>query len=872
MFKNTGSQKVIVFAFDSTTNSPKTGDAANITAYVSKDYGSVTVLGDTSATEMEATNAKGYYLFDITQTETNADILMVSAKSSTSNIVVIGAPAVIHTSPPNFGVMSIDSNGRLDVIKLAGTTNTARDLGLALPAVAPGTAGGLLFAGANLATSFVGTAASGATPAVAALTITGGAASTTGGGVASEGLKVVGGAGAGSTNGAVDGATFAGGGTNTVASTASGIKTTGTSTGHGLLATSGGGTTGDGIKAISAATNGNGIEAVGIGTGSGELCTAGATGHGVKYVGGATSGDGMNTTAATSGKGINAAGAGTTMPGMLLTGGTTTSAGLSIVGGGTTGDGILIATTSGHGINCSGAGTTKHGALFTGGATTSAGVAMTGGATSGDGLLISAPTLGHGMSVTGAGASKHGIMAVSGSSSGNGLNIVGGSTSGAGISITTTSGDGISVAPTAGHGLNLAANGTSKHGILSTGGTGGTSDGASFAAGTGGVDFRANQTGNLVGTVSTLTTYTGNTPQTGDNFARLGAPAGASVSADIAAAKVDTAAIKVQTDKMAFTVANQIDANVLKVGGTTQTARDLGSSVLLSSGTGTGQLDFTSGVVKASLAQILGTAFTEGAAGRIAAAFKQFFNVASPASTMELITAVTTTTTATTATNLTNAPTAGDFTAAMKTSLNAATPAVTVSDKTGFSLSSGGVQAIWDALTSALTTVGSIGKLLVTNIDTTISSRSSYAGGDTSGTTTLLSRLTSTRAGLLDNLDAAVSTRLASASYTAPDNTSITSIKAKTDNLPASPAGVGDAMTLTAAYNFAKGNVTITESYAAAGDPLTPIQALYQINQHLGESSIASTTKTVKKRDSSTTAKTFTLDDDTNPTSITETT
>lgn len=38
----------------------------------------------------------------------------------------------------------------------------------------------------------------------------------------------------------------------------------------------------------------------------------------------------------------------------------------------------------------------------------------------------------------------------------------------------------------------------------------------------------------------TLTTYTGNTPQTGDAYARLGAPAGASVSADVAAVKVDT--------------------------------------------------------------------------------------------------------------------------------------------------------------------------------------------------------------------------------------------------------------------------------------------------------------------------------------------
>jgi hypothetical protein len=40
--------------------------------------------------------------------------------------------------------------------------------------------------------------------------------------------------------------------------------------------------------------------------------------------------------------------------------------------------------------------------------------------------------------------------------------------------------------------------------------------------------------------VGTLTTYTGNTLQTGDSFARVGAPAGASVSADIAAVKTDT--------------------------------------------------------------------------------------------------------------------------------------------------------------------------------------------------------------------------------------------------------------------------------------------------------------------------------------------
>lgn len=41
-------------------------------------------------------------------------------------------------------------------------------------------------------------------------------------------------------------------------------------------------------------------------------------------------------------------------------------------------------------------------------------------------------------------------------------------------------------------------------------------------------------------TVPTVTTLTGHTPQTGDAFARLGAPAGASVSADIAAIEAQT--------------------------------------------------------------------------------------------------------------------------------------------------------------------------------------------------------------------------------------------------------------------------------------------------------------------------------------------
>ena len=127
MFKNVASQKVAVFAFDVTTGAAKTGDAANITVYVSKDWGAVTVLGDTTATEMSATNAPGWYLFDLTQAETNADDLLFTGKSSTANVSIVGRP--IRTLPPLFTTLSVDANGRVDVIKLAGTTQTARDIG-----------------------------------------------------------------------------------------------------------------------------------------------------------------------------------------------------------------------------------------------------------------------------------------------------------------------------------------------------------------------------------------------------------------------------------------------------------------------------------------------------------------------------------------------------------------------------------------------------------------------------------------------------------------------------------------------------------------------------------------------------------------------
>lgn len=98
MYRNVAGQKLTVFAYDRTTGDPKTGDAANITAYVAKDNGAVVQLTDTTASESDAVNARGYYRFDLTQAETDADKLEFSAKSTTANIVVLAKPDILYTS------------------------------------------------------------------------------------------------------------------------------------------------------------------------------------------------------------------------------------------------------------------------------------------------------------------------------------------------------------------------------------------------------------------------------------------------------------------------------------------------------------------------------------------------------------------------------------------------------------------------------------------------------------------------------------------------------------------------------------------------------------------------------------------------------
>lgn len=123
--KNVASQKWVVFAFDETDNTAKTGDAASITANVRIDGAAADAVDDEHPTELE----DGYYIFDITATESNGECIVICPASETANIQVIGCPMCVYTTPANFPDFSVSAtNGRVDVIKVAGTTQTANDM------------------------------------------------------------------------------------------------------------------------------------------------------------------------------------------------------------------------------------------------------------------------------------------------------------------------------------------------------------------------------------------------------------------------------------------------------------------------------------------------------------------------------------------------------------------------------------------------------------------------------------------------------------------------------------------------------------------------------------------------------------------------
>jgi hypothetical protein len=141
----------------------------------------------------------------------------------------------------------------------------------------------------------------------------------------------------------------------------------------------------------------------------------------------------------------------------------------------------------------------------------------------------------------------------------------------------------------------------------------------------------------------------------------------------------------------------------------------------------------------------------------------------------------------------------------------------------------------------------------------------------------LASAWTATRAGYLDSVLIAANANQRTVQVTGSQHVAADMHESQVGSIHATTfdAGAIDAAALAsdAATEIATAVLTtgMTESYRAAGVAPTLAQAAFELVAHMGDSSISGTTKTLRKING-TTAKTFTLDSATVPTSITETT
>lgn len=92
--KNVANQYVAFYAWLDTADTPVTGDAANISGFVSLD-GAAEAPATNAASELDAVNAPGVYLLQLSQAESNADLIIASATSTTANVQM--KPFIAHT-------------------------------------------------------------------------------------------------------------------------------------------------------------------------------------------------------------------------------------------------------------------------------------------------------------------------------------------------------------------------------------------------------------------------------------------------------------------------------------------------------------------------------------------------------------------------------------------------------------------------------------------------------------------------------------------------------------------------------------------------------------------------------------------------------
>lgn len=270
------------------------------------------------------------------------------------------------------------------------------------------------------------------------------------------------------------------------------------------------------------------------------------------------------------------------------------------------------------------------------------------------------------------------------------------------------------------------------------------------------IAFTFTGTGAIPATVQVFT-------RAGDSFTRLGAPAGASVSADIAAVKVDTAAILVDT-------------------GTTLDARIPAALV-------SGRMDCSVGAMAAN--------------------------------------------------TMTAAAAAADLTTELQNGLATAAALATVDTVVD------GIKAVTDNLpdSGALTSLATAAALAtVDSVVDAIQTSTANLPSDPADQSLII----------------AATNSLASSIADLPTNAEL--------------ATALDALPTAAENTTAVLTTQMTEAYAADGAAPTLAQALFAIQQFLQERGVSGATLTVNRLDGTTPAMTFTLDDDTAPTSITRAT
>lgn len=109
MYKNVASQKIIISVKDATSGALLSGDTANITGLISKDGGTATATNDVHPAEIGTT---GYYVFDLSQAETNADLILLIASTTTSGKTI--DPVIIYTNNKEANLIQIDGNATSD--------------------------------------------------------------------------------------------------------------------------------------------------------------------------------------------------------------------------------------------------------------------------------------------------------------------------------------------------------------------------------------------------------------------------------------------------------------------------------------------------------------------------------------------------------------------------------------------------------------------------------------------------------------------------------------------------------------------------------------------------------------------------------------